>query len=89
MEHANPLVWAASQIPPLGIVLATLAGTIPTIAALVAIFWYGILIWESNTVKRWRLARAHKKLAKIEAERTMLLSLLKVTMDTPEDKSGP
>lgn len=34
-----------------GTVMATLAGWLPTIAAALAILWYIIRIWESDTVQ--------------------------------------
>jgi hypothetical protein len=41
-----------------GTVLATIAGWLPAVAALVTIVWTGIRIWETRTVqnlvKRWR-----------------------------------
>lgn len=40
-------------------IVATIAGYLPAIAALAAIIWYAVQIWESKTVQKWvRLARA-------------------------------
>jgi hypothetical protein len=36
-----------------GTMLATLAGWLPPIAAAFSIFWLGIQIWESDTVRAW------------------------------------
>lgn len=37
----------------LGTVVATLAGWLPSIAALLTIVWSAIRIWESRTVQGW------------------------------------
>lgn len=88
MDH-HTLFWLASQFPPIAIVWASLLGFVPTFAALVAIVWYGILIWESKTAQQWRSRHHLRRLKKVEAERTMLLGLLKEEhSETPEDKSA-
>lgn len=44
----------------LATILATLAGFLPPIAALVGAIYYLILIWESKTMREWRqLRRLH------------------------------
>jgi uncharacterized protein (DUF2062 family) len=35
------------------IALGAIAGVLPPLAALVAILWYAIQIWESKTVQNW------------------------------------
>ena len=37
----------------IGTVLATIAGWLPAVAALVTIVWTGIRIWETKTVQSW------------------------------------
>ena len=46
-------------------IIASLAGFLPPIAALVGIAYYCILIWESNTLKTWRQHRREHKLARL------------------------
>lgn len=36
-----------------GIVVSTIAGWLPAVAALLTIVWTGIRIWETETVQRW------------------------------------
>jgi len=38
---------------PLGIIAASVAEVIPSIAAVFAIAWYCVLLWESDTVRGW------------------------------------
>lgn len=37
----------------IGTVLATIAGWLPAVAALLTIVWTGIRIWETKTVQGW------------------------------------
>lgn len=50
-----------------GSIVASIAGYLPAIAALAAIIWYGVQIWESKTVqrhvRRLRMARLRKRIA--------------------------
>lgn len=45
----HPIVNAAA----LGLIAGAWFQIIPAVAALFAILWYCILIWESNTVRGW------------------------------------
>jgi hypothetical protein len=37
----------------LGVVFATIADWLPSVAALLTIVWTGIRIWETRTVQQW------------------------------------
>lgn len=85
MAEPNTTLWLMTQIPPLAVVVASFAGFVPTAAALVAIIWYVILIWESRTISLWRAHRAIKKLNKLKAREITLRALIQ--RETPEDLS--
>jgi hypothetical protein len=38
----------------IGTVISTLAGWLPSLAALASLIWTAIRIWETDTVQRWR-----------------------------------
>lgn len=50
--HDNAPKYIA-DIGAAGAVIGTLAGYLPTAAAVLAIVWYCIQIWESKTVRKW------------------------------------
>jgi hypothetical protein len=95
MEHGHKMdqnwLAAAVHVPPIGLIFAAFVGLLPTVAALVAVVWYCILIWESATLKEWRLAHARKALAKVKAKEQALLGLIahRQASITPEDRSSP
>lgn len=62
MSHSNPFVAVADVAAALTVVGAILQ-YVPAVAALFAILWYSILIWESDTVRGWtgRGKRLHPK----------------------------
>lgn len=41
----------------IGVVVATLAGWLPALAALMTVVWTAIRIWETDTVQKWRKKR--------------------------------
>jgi hypothetical protein len=41
------------DVMSIGIIASTLAGWLPTIAAVLSIVWVLIRIWETDTVKSW------------------------------------
>lgn len=67
----NPVTWIISTAATTAI-FTTLMGFVPTVAAIVALVWYIIQIYECDTVKRWRAARRVRKLARLKA-RVLLL----------------
>lgn len=67
-------------------ILGALAGLLPPIAALVGIIYYGILIYESQTMKSWRKNRHLRKLEKLRAK---VAVLTKLGDGVPPTASGP
>lgn len=57
--HLQTVVRAGDTISALA-VLTTLAGFLPPIAALSAMLWYCVQIYESKTVQAWLQARKQK-----------------------------
>lgn len=68
---------AGTQLVAVGSFVATAAGYIPYILALLPAVYYCILIWESKTVQEWvakrRARKAERTLAKLKAK-TMVVS---------------
>jgi hypothetical protein len=46
-----------ADVGAVGAILGSLAGYLPPLAALIAILWYAIQIWESDTVQHLRSRR--------------------------------
>ncbi len=44
---------SAIDLLPLGVIVGAWFDVFPSIAALFAVGWYSILIWESDTVRGW------------------------------------
>lgn len=84
-------VKPAIDFAALGTILGAIAGYVPAVAALVAMLWYIILIYESETLKHWRAERAYRKLDKLKAQERKLLDHIAAGKDphTPEDRSDP
>lgn len=53
-------------------IVSTFIGWTPSIAAIVALVWYVIQIWESATVQRWIATRRVRRLARMKAACLML-----------------
>lgn len=51
-------------------ILGAIGGYLPPIAALIAVLWYLLQIWESQTVQGWWVTHNHK--AKLRRLRTLL-----------------
>lgn len=51
-EHVNAILKAGDTISAMA-VLTTLAGFMPPVAALFAMGWYAVQIYESKTVQAW------------------------------------
>jgi CHASE2 domain-containing sensor protein len=54
VEQAQEQLKVAGDIVSVSTVIATIAGWLPAVAALLTIVWTGIRIWETDTVKKWR-----------------------------------
>lgn len=60
----HPVVGIAGNVVSAATILASFAGWLPPLAALAAIIWYAIAIWESETVRTWRQGREYVQLKK-------------------------
>jgi hypothetical protein len=74
MENSFINQWLGN-IASVGAIVASYAGWVPSIVALVALVWYLIQIKESNTFTDWRkkrmrhqLERIHQKAARLEMQ---------------------
>ena len=60
-------IWG--HMASIGAILGTLFGYLPYIAAVVAVIWYLLQIWESQTVQKWW----HPNMTPLERERKLAL----------------
>jgi hypothetical protein len=71
--------WTA-DIVGLGAIVATIAGYLPILAAMIALFWYCIQIWESRTVQHWyqnrKMIRKARKIAQLKAKEKVISAQL-------------
>ncbi len=68
-EHL--LYWVGSGAS-LGAIASTMIGWLPPIAAFIALVWYMIQIYESDTVQRKLRMRRTRKLARMKAQIIMM-----------------
>ena len=77
-EH--PVFQWIGNLVSLAAIVGALAGWLPIFAALVAIIWYSIQIWESATVRHYlnhrRTIRKAKKIAKLRARAKVIAASL-------------
>lgn len=59
--------WAGHAMSAIA-VLGTLAGYLPAIAAIAGLVWYSIQIWESRTVREWKVRRHERRVAALKAK---------------------
>jgi len=81
MAFDNPLqhpVQASIDSGVAAIILGSVMGVLPAIAAVIGICYYAIQVWESNTVQTWvhkhRARRAVVKLARLHAKQKVLIA---------------
>lgn len=74
----TPSFWG--HVAAVGTWVGTLFGLLPALAALVAVIWYMIQIYESTTVQKWldvkRLVWKARRIAHIRAEQKLLQAQL-------------
>ena len=77
-EGDPTVITAAGHALAPGILIASFAGFLPAVGALVAIIFYCIQIFESDTVQKWRHSRRLRKIAaaKVELDRLLALELV-------------
>jgi len=74
-QHSTLNLWVGNVISASAI-LTTLLGLVPAIAAIVALLWYLVQIYESNTIQTWLKNRRLRKLARLKARVIMLQAQL-------------
>lgn len=52
-HHLPHPIYVGADLSAFGILLGSVVGMLPGIAALFACIWYGVQIWESKTVREW------------------------------------
>lgn len=67
--------WIGNSVS-LGMIISTIVGWLPAIAALIGVIWYTVQIYESKTVQRWIDNKLRKKLLKLHAEAAKLELIL-------------
>jgi hypothetical protein len=82
MSGDHFLAWVGNSIS-IGAIISTLLGWTPSIAAVVALIWYLIQIFESATLRNWFAKRRLHRLTRLRAEVLMLEARLQ--QDAEED----
>lgn len=80
----NYLLWFINLFGG-SVIVSTIAGFVPPIAAFVALVWYLIQIYESATVRRWVSLHRTRKLAKLKARVMLLEAQSKAAIPLPFD----
>lgn len=86
MDHGNAINQWVGNVFSIGAIAATFMGWVPGVAALVALIWYAIQIYESATVQRFLANRRARRIARLKA--TVLLLEAQNRM-LPLDRSPP
>lgn len=81
-EHLNQ--WLGNTIA-VGAVISTIMGWAPAVAAVVALIWYLIQIYESPTVQRWLATRRTRKIARMKAQVLLMEAQNKRALPGPEE----
>jgi hypothetical protein len=64
-DGQNAISWLGHMLSSAAIV-GTIVGWFPAVAAVVALFWYIIQIYESKTCQRWLTSRRLRKMARLK-----------------------
>lgn len=88
MERENSAIQLIGHTVSLGTLLSVIAGVLPVIASMVALIWYIIQIFESDTWCRRVERRRLKRMAKLRAELVALETVagLDDIKSTPQGK---
>lgn len=84
MDHSTINQWLGNGLS-IGAIASTMLGWTPAVAAIVALVWYLIQIYESTTVQRWLATRRNRKLARLKARVLMMEARSKPPIPGPED----
>lgn len=90
MDHPAS-TWINNAIGT-GTLIAVFAGYIPAMGAMVALVYYVIQIYESETVQRWLAGRRVRKIARLKARVIMMEARSRVAPllpSTPDDSGMP
>lgn len=87
-SHGQTIVNIATNSTAAGIIISSVLSFLPPTAAVVALVWYFIQIWESKTVRGWVSRRRTRKLARMKAAVLLLEAQMKPPLPGPEEKSG-
>ena len=60
----HPVLGLVGNVASAAAILASFAGWLPPLAALAAIIWYAVSIWESETVQSWHKGQEFVRLRK-------------------------
>lgn len=82
---SNAINQWLGNIVSVAAVIGALAGWVAPIAAVVALIWYLIQIYESETVRRWAATRRARKLARLKARVLMLEAQSRRALPGPDD----
>lgn len=66
-------------------IVTSLVGFLPAFAAMIALAWYLIQIYESKTVQHWLLMRRSRKLVRLKARVLMMEAQGKPPLQGPEN----
>ena len=60
----HPVLGLVGNLASAAAIVGSLSGWLPPLAALAAIIWYAVAIWESETVQTWHKGREFVRLRK-------------------------
>lgn len=83
MESHDLNTWVGNAFS-VGAIVSTIFGWVPAIAAIVALCWYLIQIYESATVQRWISDRRIRRLARMKARVLMMEAQQRRALPGPE-----
>lgn len=90
MEHGPKVehnyVTDAVHAISLGTLMAAFTGFLPPLASVVAIVWYALLIWESETCRKMRQRHHSSVLEKLKAKQSRLSGRIERIAKTYEIK---
>lgn len=75
MEHQDhTLIYWLGNFASASAIVTTLLGILPSVAAIVALVWYLIQIYESQTIQVWIAKRRVQRIARLQAKLLILTS---------------
>lgn len=71
-----PIISWIGNSASVGVIVSAIIGWLPAAAALIAVIWYLVQLYESKTIQRFLDRRLRKKLVKLHSEAARLELLL-------------